>query len=388
MKNKLLEIHHKLYPNSQDIRIFFAPGRVNLIGEHIDYNGGYVFPFAINLGSYAAVSKRSDTKIFVSSQQFSNSDVLSFDLNTSFIKDPHQSWINYIKGMFDVFKKNQFILPHGLNISIGADIPFGAGLSSSASLEMLIATIINNVYKFNVKPQTLASWGKIVENDYVGVSCGIMDQFASIMCKQNQALLLNSNTLFYELVDFKVNDYEIVLINSNKKRTLEHSKYNERVGECQTALNQINQKNNFKYLCQLSLTEFEQFKSLISNPIVVKRARHVISENQRVIEAVKCLKANDLISFGNLLNASHLSLKNDYEVTGFELDTLVETAWNEKSCIGSRMTGAGFGGCTISVVAKDQTQEFIKNVGSNYLAKTGLKADFYIVHPADSAKEL
>ncbi|MCX8514576.1 MAG: hypothetical protein ORN24_03310, partial [Burkholderiales bacterium] len=194
MKNRLLEAHHKLFPNCHDIRTFFAPGRVNLIGEHIDYNGGYVFPFAINLGSYAAVSKRTDGKICVSSHQFSNGEILSFDLNTDFIKNSNQTWINYIHGMFDVFKKNQCNISHGLNISIIADIPFGAGLSSSASLEMLIATIINNIYTFKLEPEILAGWGKIVENNYVGVSCGIMDQFASIMCKQNQALLLNSDT--------------------------------------------------------------------------------------------------------------------------------------------------------------------------------------------------
>ncbi|MCC2645793.1 MAG: galK, partial [Burkholderiales bacterium] len=385
MIDKLTKLHRQLFGEINELRSFFAPGRVNLIGEHTDYNGGYVLPCALNSGTYALVSKRKDHDIHLYSINFSESNTVIFSLTNKLARDDSKSWANYPKGICKIFLDNNYTFPHGLNIVIGGDIPNGAGLSSSASIEMLMAIILNNMYNLDIQPLSLVKWAQQVENNFIGVNCGIMDQFASMMGKQHQALLLNCNTLHYEYVPLELKDYIIVIGNTNKQRGLANSTYNERVYECQSALRQLQQSLAIENLAQLENQKYFQYEHLITNNVHKLRARHVVTENTRTLEATNLLKNHDLIGFGRLMNQSHISLRDNYAVTGHELDSLANAAWQEPGCIGSRMTGAGFGGCTVSLVKQANTQEFINNVSASYLKKTGLKADFYIATPADGA---
>ncbi|MCC2626189.1 MAG: galactokinase [Burkholderiales bacterium] len=388
MIDKLTTIHQKLFGTAQELRNFFAPGRINLIGEHTDYNGGHVFPCALNNGTYAVVSTRLDQNIHLYSTNFSQDNTIVFSLSEVPIKATSKSWINYPKGMCKIFLDNDYNIPYGLNIVIGGDIPNGAGLSSSASIEMLMAIILNNMYNLNVPPVSMVKWGQQVENNFIGVSCGIMDQFASMMSRKDQALLLNCTTLHYQYAPLELKDYVIIIGNTNKQRTLAGSKYNERVYECQTALQQLQQNIPIENLAQLDEAKYFQYEHLITNPIHRLRAKHIVTENARTLEAANLLKNYDLIGFGQLMNQSHISLRDNYAVTGHELDSLVNAAWQTAGCIGSRMTGAGFGGCTVSLVKQANAQEFIDKVGASYLEATGLRADFYIAGSSDGAREI
>ena len=388
MYNELESIHQKLFGAAGELYKFFAPGRVNLIGEHTDYNGGHVFPCALDKGTYAVASLRKDKQLHLYSTNFSQIGVIELELTTNFELDPKDDWANYVKGMCKVFIDNGYTLPYGLNITIGGNIPNGAGLSSSASLEILIATILNHIYKFNISSLTLVKWGKSVENNFIGVSSGIMDQFASMMGKQNHAMLLDCNTLNYKYAPLNLDGYSIVIANTNKRRGLADSKYNERVLECQSALKQLQQKLDITTLGEIDNETFLANQSLITNPINRLRAFHAVSENKRTMDAVVALQNNDLVTFGRLMNESHISLRDNYEVTGQELDTLVEAAWDEPGTIGARMTGAGFGGCTVNIVHRDKVDSFIKNVGDKYTNKTGLCADFYIANVGEGAHAL
>ncbi|WP_040212908.1 galactokinase [Clostridium polynesiense] len=373
--NEVLSSFKELYGDEGTIRLFHSPGRVNLIGEHIDYNGGYVFPCALEFGTYGAVRARKDSKINLASTNFDlKVDVDLMDL--SFKKE--HDWANYPKGVIKIMQEAGYNLS-GMDILISGNIPNGAGLSSSASLELLIGVMINELFnEGNIDRIELVKLGQKAENQYVGVNCGIMDQFAIGMGRKNKAVLLDCGTLNYEYADADLKEYSLVIMNTNKRRSLNESKYNERRAECDEALKILNKYKTINVLCDLTPEEFEIIKNHIASEKVKNRAEHAVYENQRVKDAVEALNKGDLISFGKLLTASHNSLRNLYEVTGDALDIIVEEALNSESCIGARMTGAGFGGCAIALVKKEKVEEFIENIGRNYYQRMGIAADFYL----------
>ena len=366
---------------------FFAPGRVNLIGEHTDYNGGNVFPCAIDKGTYGLVKKRNDRKFRMYSENFADLGVMEFTLD-ELTNDKKHDWANYPKGVIKMFLEAGQKIDSGFDILFSGNIPNGAGLSSSASIEMLTAIVLKDLFHLSIDPVEMAQLGKKTENLFIGVNSGIMDQFAVAMGKKDHAILLDCNTLKYDYVPVVLKDEVIVIANTNKRRGLADSKYNERRAECDEALAELQTKLPIKALGELSIEEFEANKDLIKSPIRQKRAKHAVYENQRTLKAQKELSAGNLAEFGKLMNQSHISLRDDYEVTGVELDTLAALAWEQSGVVGSRMTGAGFGGCTVSIVKKDKVDDFIKNVGEAYKNKIGYAADFYIASVSDGAKKL
>ena len=366
---------------------FFAPGRVNLIGEHTDYNGGNVFPCAIDKGTYGLVKKRNDRKFRMYSENFADLGVMEFTLD-ELTNDKKHDWANYPKGVIKMFLEAGQKIDSGFDILFSGNIPNGAGLSSSASIEMLTAIVLKDLFHLSIDPVEMAQLGKKTENLFIGVNSGIMDQFAVAMGKKDHAILLDCNTLKYDYVPVVLKDEVIVIANTNKRRGLADSKYNERRAECDEALAELQTKLPIKALGELSIEQFEANKDLIKSPIRQKRAKHAVYENQRTLKAQKELSAGNLAEFGKLMNQSHISLRDDYEVTGVELDTLAALAWEQPGVVGSRMTGAGFGGCTVSIVKKDKVDDFIKNVGEAYKNKIGYTADFYIASVSDGAKKL
>ncbi|EKY05619.1 MULTISPECIES: galactokinase [Capnocytophaga] len=366
---------------------FFAPGRVNLIGEHTDYNGGNVFPCAIDKGTYGLVKKRNDRKFRMYSENFADLGVMEFTLD-ELTNDKKHDWANYPKGVIKMFLEAGQKIDSGFDILFSGNIPNGAGLSSSASIEMLTAIVLKDLFHLSIDPVEMAQLGKKTENLFIGVNSGIMDQFAVAMGKKDHAILLDCNTLKYAYVPVVLKDEVIVIANTNKRRGLADSKYNERRAECDEALAELQTKLPIKALGELSIEQFEANKDLIKSPVRQKRAKHAVYENQRTLKAQKELSAGNLAEFGKLMNESHISLRDDYEVTGVELDTLAALAWEQPGVVGSRMTGAGFGGCTVSIVKKDKVDDFIKNVGEAYKNKIGYAADFYIASVSDGAKKL
>ena len=366
---------------------FFAPGRVNLIGEHTDYNGGNVFPCAIDRGTYGLVSKRADRTFRMYSENFADLGVMEFTLD-ELVNDKKHDWANYPKGVIKMFVEEGFKIDSGFDFLVSGNIPNGAGLSSSASIEMLTGIVLKDLFHLSIDPIAMALLGKKVENLFIGVNSGIMDQFAIAMGKKDHAILLDCNTLKYDYVPVVLKDEVIVIANTNKRRGLADSKYNERRAECDEALAELQTKLPIKALGELSIEEFEANKDLIKSPIRQKRAKHAVYENQRTLKAQKELSAGNLAEFGKLMNQSHISLRDDYEVTGIELDTLAALAWEQPGVVGSRMTGAGFGGCTVSIVKKDKVDDFIKNVGEAYKNKIGYAADFYIAAVSEGARKL
>ncbi len=366
---------------------FFAPGRVNLIGEHTDYNGGNVFPCAIDKGTYGLVKKRDDRKFRMYSENFADLGIMEFTLDELTNERKHD-WANYPKGVIKMFLEAGQKIDSGFDILFSGNIPNGAGLSSSASIEMLTAIVLKDLFNLSIDPVEMAQLGKKTENLFIGVNSGIMDQFAVAMGKKDNAILLDCNTLKYDYVPVVLKDEVIVIANTNKRRGLADSKYNERRAECDEALAELQTKLPIKALGELSIEQFEANKDLIKSPIRQKRAKHAVYENQRTLKAQKELSAGNLAEFGKLMNQSHISLRDDYEVTGVELDTLAALAWEQPGVVGSRMTGAGFGGCTVSIVKKDKVDDFIKNVGEAYKNKIGYTADFYIASVSDGAKKL
>ena len=382
IQQNVLDKFKELFGADGDIRVYFAPGRVNLIGEHTDYNGGHVFPCALTIGTYMAARKRDDRKLRFYSMNFDNLGVVESSLD-EFTPDPDGLWINYPMGVMWAFEGRGMKLESGLDIVLFGNIPNGSGLSSSASLEVVTGYMLKDIYGFDVTNQDIALIGQYSENNYNGCNCGIMDQFAIAMGKAGHAIFLDTATLKYEYAPIRLENAKIVISCSNKKRGLGDSKYNERRSECEAALAELQQVIGIESLGDLSEEQFETYKSAIKDPVRVKRARHAVYENQRTIKAVAALKANDITEFGKLMNASHVSLRDDYEVTGIELDTLVEEAWKVDGVIGSRMTGAGFGGCTVSIVRDEAIEAFQEQVGKAYLEKIGYAADFYVVEIGD-----
>ena len=370
-----------------EVRTFFAPGRVNLIGEHTDYNGGHVFPCALSFGTYGVVRPRTDKKLRFYSNNFEEIGVIEIDLE-NLVYDDKDNWTNYPKGVIKIFKDSGYDFKTGFDMLVFGNIPNGAGLSSSASLELLTSVILKGLYKLEIEMIEMVKISQKAENEFVGVNCGIMDQFAIGMGKKDRAILLDCNTLEYIYAPVELGDASIIISNTNVRRGLADSKYNERRGECERALGELQTVLNIKSLGDLTIEEFEKNKELIKSEIDRKRARHAVYENQRTIEAVEKLKDGNIQRFGQLMNESHISLRDDYEVTGVELDTMVRLAWNETGVIGARMTGAGFGGCTVNIVKNESIDSFIKNIGKKYKDEIGLTADFYVASIGDGAREL
>ncbi len=378
MKEKVLQKFAEVFGDREDVSVYFAPGRVNLIGEHTDYNGGHVFPCALTIGTYGAARKRNDRKLRFYSMNFEAIGLIETDLDD--LKPYKEAdWTNYPKGILWAFEEKGMKIPAGMDLVLYGNIPNGSGLSSSASIEVLTGYILKDFFGFDVTNQDLALIGQFSENKFNGVNCGIMDQFAIAMGKAGHAIFLDTADLSCQYAPVRLNGAKIVISCSNKKRGLGDSKYNERRSECEAALAKLRKELDIQSLGDLSEAQFEEKKGLIEDPVQVRRARHAVYENRRTIQAVEALDAGDLAQFGKLMNASHISLRDDYEVTGKELDTLVEEAWKIDGVIGSRMTGAGFGGCTVSIVKEEAVETFIDKVGAAYLDKIGYSADFYAV---------
>ena len=374
----------KAYHQEADA-VYFAPGRVNLIGEHTDYNGGSVFPCALSFGTYLLLRKNGGKTVRFRSLNQPEVIELGLDQLTTPLD---KIWANYPLGVFAQFIKRGIEINEGFDILIWGDVPNGAGLSSSAALEVVTAFALNDQLGANFNRTQLAQIGQKAEHEFAFVNCGIMDQFASANGAKDHAIHLNCDTLEFELVPVKLEGVKILISNTRSPHKLDSGAYNQRVAECKLAVEQLNKVRPLKYLAELSEAEFKSIESAITDPIALKRARHVVSEVQRTSDAVKALKAGDLVKFGKLMNASHVSLRDDYEVTGPELDTMAEEAWKIDGVIGSRMTGGGFGGCTVSLVKDEAIDTFIDKVRKAYEAKTGIKPEFYIAEIGNGACKL
>lgn len=387
MKEELVSKFEELFGKEGEIKAYFAPGRVNLIGEHTDYNGGHVFPCALTMGTYAVARKRDDNKLRFYSKNFDKLGVIESTID-ELKYNPEENWINYPKSMIWALKDEGYNVNTGFDIVYYGTIPNGAGLSSSASIEVLTGFVLKDLFGFDMDMTKLALLGQKAENKYVGVNCGIMDQFIIANGKKDCAVFLDTADLQYEYAPVKLSDSKIVIMNTNKKRGLGDSKYNERRSECEKALSELQTKLDIKSLGELSEEEFEANKDLIKDLNRRKRAKHAVYENQRTIKAVKALQENKIDLLGELMIASHNSLRDDYEVTGKELDTLVAESLKQEGVIGARMTGAGFGGCAVSIVKSDKVDSFIKNVGKSYKEIIGYDADFYAVEIGDGPRKI
>lgn len=374
---ELLNRFFELFGEKAD-GLYFAPGRVNLIGEHTDYNGGNVFPCSLTIGTYGAVRIREDRKVRFYSENFPDLGIIEFSLD-ELIYDKSHDWANYPKGVVKMFMDSGHTIHQGVEICYSGDIPNGSGLSSSASIEVLTAFILKDIFSLPISMIDLVKLCQKVENQFIGVNSGIMDQFAVAMGRKDKAILLDTNTLEYRYADIRLKDASIIVANSNKKRGLQDSKYNERRAECEEALRRLQKKLDIRALGELTSEEFLENTNLIEDPVLIRRALHAVTENERTLLAVKALESDNIEEFGKLMNLSHDSLKEDYDVTGIELDTLVELAREIEGTIGSRMTGAGFGGCTVSIVRNDAIETFISKVGEAYKERIGYDAEFYVV---------
>ena len=384
MKEKLIATFKEKFGDGGDIRSYFAPGRVNLIGEHTDYNGGHVFPCALTIGTYFIARQREDRVLRFYSTNFESLGIIESSLD-NLVWSKEADWTNYPMGVMWAFGEKGYKIPNGFDILLCGNIPNGSGLSSSASVEVGTGVLLRDMYGFDVSMIDIALIGQYSENNFNKVNCGIMDQFAIAMGKKDHAIFLDTADLSYEYAPIVLKDAKIVIACSNKKRGLGDSKYNERRAECEEALAELQTVVDIKSLGELDEAQFEQYRSAIKSEVRQRRAKHAVYENQRTIKAVAALKAGDIEEFGKLMIASHDSLRDDYEVTGKELDTLVASALKQDGVIGSRMTGAGFGGCTVSIVKNDNIDAFIENVGKEYKDTIGYAADFYVVEVGDGA---
>jgi len=383
--NELISEFHKLFgQTNKSIKVFFAPGRVNLIGEHTDYNGGKVLPMAIDAGTYMVISANSSDKINFASTNYEFKASVQID-NLKKIKDG--VWVNYPLGIVNEFVEKGIEIK-GFDALYSGNIPPAAGLSSSASIEMVTAFALNEIFSAEYDRMELVKLCKKSENEFIGVNCGIMDMFSVGFGKENNAIALDCATLEFNYAPLELNNLQLIVSNTNKERGLADSKYNERVSECNQAVQVVRRSKEINNLSELSLKDFREIEHLFSNPVIKRRAYHIVSENYRVEESLMALKNNDHNLFGKLMNASHVSLRDNYEVTGMELDCLVNTALEVEGVIGSRMTGAGFGGCTISLVDKDCLDDFYKKVTKEYKFKTGRTPLFYLFKPSEGVREL
>lgn len=382
MKRKLMEKFYSIFGDNRNAKAYFAPGRVNLIGEHTDYNGGHVFPCALSIGTYAVARKREDNLLRFYSTNFKRLGIIECSLD-NLAYNSADRWTNYPKGVIWTLKKKGYNVTTGMDILYHGNIPNGSGLSSSASIEILTGFVLKDMYNFSFDSIENALIGQFAENNFNKVNCGIMDQFAISMGKKNHAIFLDTANLDYDYVPITLENEQIVIMNTCKKRGLGESKYNERRAECEEALKELQSVINIENLGQLTEELFEKHKNAIKSPIRMKRAKHAVYENQRTIKAVTALKNNDIVQLGQLMNASHKSLKDDYEVTGIELDTLVAEAQKAPGVLGARMTGAGFGGCAVAIVHKNYIDSFKTQVGTAYKEKIGYPCEFYVVDTSD-----
>lgn len=388
MKKKLFDMFAELFGNSEGARFYFSPGRVNLIGEHTDYNGGHVFPCALTLGTYGAARKREDNKIHFYSMNLDSFDVVEASLDDLTNKKEY-NWANYPLGIVWAFKEKGHTITSGFDMVIWGNIPNGSGLSSSASLEVLTGVILTDLFEIKDLSMTdLALIGQYSENNFNGCNCGIMDQFAVAMGKKDHAIFLDTSDLSYEYAPCVLDGAKIVITNSKVKHSLVDSAYNDRRNECAAALKALQSELDIQALGDLTPEEFEAHKSLIKDEIQLQRAKHAVYENQRTIDAVTALKAGDIERFGKLMNQSHISLRDDYDVSCEEIDILVDLAWKIPGVLGSRITGGGFGGCTVSIVKNESIDTFIETIGKTYLEKVGHEAEFYTVDIGDGASRL
>lgn len=387
MKETVLKKFGELYGNADGVNVYFAPGRVNMIGEHTDYNGGHVFPCALTIGTYAAVKKRTDRKLRFYSMNFEKMGVVESSLDDLTPSDA-AGWTNYPKGVMWAFAERGMKMDCGLDIVLNGDIPGGSGLSSSASLEVLTGFYLRDLFGFDVTNVDLALIGQYSENNFNGMNCGIMDQFASAMGKKDNAIFLGTANLSYQYAPLVLDGAKIIVTNSNVKHSLVNSGYNTRRKESEQALADLQKVIKIETLGDLTEEEFEANKSAIADAVCAKRAKHAVYENRRTIRAVEALKNNDLKAFGELMNASHVSLRDDYEVSCDEIDVLVEEAWKVDGVVGSRITGGGFGGCTVSIVKDEAVESFKEKVGAAYKERVGKNADFYVVEIGDGPSKL
>ena len=388
MQEKLLKKFKELFGDTSDARFYFSPGRVNLIGEHTDYNGGHVFPCALTIGTYGAAQKRNDNKIHFYSMNLDNFGVIEVTLE-DLSYHAEYNWANYPLGVVWAFAEKGYTLDSGFDMVIWGNIPNGSGLSSSASLEVLTGVILRDLYNIDALTMTdLALIGQYSENNFNGCNCGIMDQFAVAMGKADNAIFLDTSTLNFEYAPVKLKDAKIIITNSKVKHSLVDSAYNTRRQECADALAALQTVVSIESLGDLDMETFEKYKSVIGDPVKEQRAKHAVAENQRTIDAVAALKADNIELFGQLMNQSHISLRDDYEVSCEEIDILVDLAWNTPGVIGSRITGGGFGGCTVSIVKNDAIDTFIETIGAAYKEKVGHEAEFYTVEIGDGARRL
>lgn len=381
MIKKVKEEFDRIFGDINNTRLFFSPGRVNIIGEHIDYNGGYVMPCAIDRGTYFAIRKNNSNKVRCLSVQFENMGLCEFDIND----ESHlKSWTDYVKGCIKFFN-----IDFGFDFVCGGTIPHSSGLSSSASFCTGLGFALTSLKDEPVQGTELALRCKKIENEFMGVNCGIMDQFIVCNGVENGALLLDCASLKYDVIPFELGNYSLVIAGTNKQRKLSDSKYNERKAQCDTSLEIINSKGyNYKDLCSIKENELPEILNVLGDDILVKRVRHVVTENIRTIKASEALKNHDILTLGKYLTESHLSLENDYEVTGKELDTLVHAFLNQEGCIGARMTGAGFGGCSIALIETPKVAKALENVHKIYLDEIGYEPSFYEVLVAGGTREL
>ena len=388
MKKKLFDMFAELFGDSEGARFYFSPGRVNLIGEHTDYNGGHVFPCALTLGTYGAARKREDNKIHLYSMNLDSFGVVEASLDDLTNKKEY-NWANYPLGVVWAFKEKGHTITSGFDMVIWGNIPNGSGLSSSASLEVLTGVILTDLFEIKDLSMTdLALIGQYSENNFNGCNCGIMDQFAVAMGKKDHAIFLDTSDLSYEYAPCILDGAKIVITNSKVKHSLVDSAYNDRRNECAAALKALQSELDIQALGDLTPEEFEAHKSLIKDEIQLQRAKHAVYENQRTIDAVTALKAGDIERFGKLMNQSHISLRDDYDVSCEEIDILVDLAWKIPGVLGSRITGGGFGGCTVSIVKDESIDTFIETIGKTYLEKVGHEAEFYTVDIGDGASRL
>ena len=387
MKERLIQIFKEKFGEGGDIRSYFAPGRVNLIGEHTDYNGGHVLPCALTIGTYFIARKRKDRVIRFYSENFKELGIIEGSLD-ALVWSEEADWTNYPMGVMWAFGEKGYEITYGFDLLLFGNIPNGSGLSSSASVEVGTAVLLRDMYGFDMDMVQISLLGQYSENHFNRVNCGIMDQFAIAMGKKDNAIFLDTATLDYEYAPIVLKNSKIVIACSNKKRGLGDSKYNERRAECEEALAELQKVMDIKSLGELTEEQFEENRATIKLEVRQRRAKHAVYENQRTIKAVKALKEGDLEAFGRLMIASHESLKDDYEVTGTELDTLVASALKQDGVMGARMTGAGFGGCTVNIVENDAIDNFIEKVGAEYKETIGYAADFYVVEIGEGPRTI
>jgi galactokinase len=373
--------------DQEGYRVFFAPGRINLIGEYTDFNGGHVFPCALTFGTYALAKKRGDDQVRMYSMNFPERGMVEFPLSDLDYCKEHD-WANYPKGMMRYFVEAGYQISSGVDVLFYGNVPNGAGLSSSASIEMVTGVLLEGIYDLQIDRIELIKLGKKVENHFIGVNSGIMDQFAVGMGKAGNGIILNCQSLTYHYAPLPLDQHDIIIMNTNKRRELTDSKYNERRSECDEALEQVREVVEIDFLCDLDEDAFERYQDQISNHKAKKRAKHVVYENGRTLKALEELKKGNLQEFGKLMDESHRSLQEDFEVTGKELDALVAAAWKQPGVLGARMVGAGFGGCAIAIVEKEWADTFIRAVGKNYHEAIGYEATFYVASIGDGAKEI